>query len=184
MRDRVPVFITLMSDDEDGRWRVALEDRGAEVGGFDRSTRAYSANVFYGDVGVIAAADFVLSIEQERLVEPLLASAVPVMGADGVRMYSGERGLFDGVAGASVAVGVLDTGLNIHHTDIATHRSSVCGANLGSFAQDVGDADLWYDFTSSWDARYGDPGRQRIHRGATCGGSSGSAAHPFREGVF
>ena len=147
MRDRVPVFITLMSDDEDGRWRVALEERGAEVGGFDRATRAYSANVFYGDVGVIVAADFVLSIEQERLIEPLLASAVPVMGADGVRMYSGERGVFGGVVGASVAVGVLDTGLNIHHTDIATHRSSVCGANLASFRQDIGDADLWYDFS-------------------------------------
>ncbi len=145
MRDRVPVFITLMSGDEDGRWRSALEDRGAEVGRFDRATRAYAANVFYGDLEAVAAADFVLSIEGERLLEPLLASAVPVMGADGVRTYSGEQGLFSGVTGASVPVGVLDTGLNIHHTDIATHRSSVCGANVVSYDQGIGDADLWFD---------------------------------------
>ena len=143
--DRVPVFITLMSDDEDGWWRETLEDRGAEVGRFDRATRAYAANVFYGDIEAIVAADFVLSIEQERLIEPLLASAVPEMGADGVRTYSGERGLFSGVTGASVPVGVLDTGLNIHHTDISTHRSSVCGANLASRRQDIGNGDLWYD---------------------------------------
>ena len=146
MRDQVPVFITLMSDDEDGQWRAALEDQGAEVGRFDRATRAYSANVFYGDVEAIAAADFVLSIEQERLMEPMLASAVPVMGADSVRMYSGEKGVFGGVTGTSVPVGVLDTGLNILHTDIATHRSSVCGANLVAYDRGAEDADLWYDF--------------------------------------
>ena len=144
--DRVPVYITLMSDDEGGRWRAALEGWGAEVGRFDRATRAYAANVFYGDVEAIAAADFVLSIEQERLIEPMLASAVPVMGADSVRTYSGEQGLFSGVTGASVPVGVLDTGLNINHTDISTHRSSVCGANLASFGgQGIRDADLWFD---------------------------------------
>ena len=145
MRDQVPVFITLMSDDEDGRWRVALEDRGAEVGRFDRATRTYAANVFYGDLEAVVAADFVLSIEREWLIEPLLASAVPVMGADGVRTYSGEQGLFSGVTGASVSVGVLDTGLNIAHRDIATHRLSVCGANLTSIQQRQGDADLWFD---------------------------------------
>ena len=109
LRDQVPVFITLMSDDEGGQWRAALEARGAEVGRFDLATRAYSANVFYGDMEAIAAADFVLSIEQERVIEPLLASAVPVMGADGVRTYSNEPGLFGGITGASVPVGVLDT---------------------------------------------------------------------------
>ncbi len=145
MQDQVPVFITLMSDDEDGQWRTALEAMGAEVGRFDRTIRAYSANVFYGDVEAIAAADFVLSIEQERLIEPLLASAVSVMGADAVRIYSGEQGLFSGITGASVPVGVLDTGLNIRHGDIFTHRSSVCGANLATRKQGVGDADLWYD---------------------------------------
>ena len=148
MWDRVPVYITLMSNDGDGRWRAALEDRGAEVGRFDRATRAYAANVFYGDVEVIAAADFVLSIERERVIEPLLASAVSEMGADGVRTYSGKRGLFSGVTGASVPVGVLDTGLNIRHTDIGTHRSSVCGANFVSDDQGVEDADLWYDYIS------------------------------------
>ena len=142
MRDQVPVFITLMSDDDDdGRWRAALEDKGAEVGRFDQATRAYSANVFYGEVEAIAAADFVLSIEQERLIEPMLASAVSVMGADGVRMYGGKPGLFGGITGASVPVGVLDTGLNILHTDIATHRSSVCGVSLSA----IGSQDLWYD---------------------------------------
>ncbi len=145
MRDQVPVFITLMSDDQDGRWRTALEARGAEVGHFDRATRAYSANVFYGDMEAIAAADFVLSIEQEGLMEPLLASAVPVMGADGVRTYGDEPGVLGGITGTGVPVGVLDTGLNIRHTDIATHRSSVCGVNLSSYVQGLGDVDLWYD---------------------------------------
>ncbi len=146
MQDQVPVLITLMSDDESGQWRAALEAQGAEIGRFDHATRAYSANVFYGDVEAIAGADFVLSIEQERLIEPLLKSAVPVMGADAVRMYSGEQGKFGGVTGASVPVGVLDTGLNIRHTDIASHRSSVCGVNLEIFRQGIRDADLWYDW--------------------------------------
>ena len=145
MQDQVPVFITLMSDDEDGQWRAALEARGVEVGRFDRATRAYSANVFYGDLELIAAADFVLSIEQERLMEPLLASAVLAMGADGVRIADDEKGVFGGITGASVPVGVLDTGLNIRHMDISTYRSSVCGANLTTYAQGISDADLWYD---------------------------------------
>ena len=146
---QVPVFITLMTDDADGRWRRALEELGAVVGRFDPSIRVYAANVTYGVLEPLARADFVLAIEPVGIVEAAHDTAVPAMGADAIRAYTGSPGLFSGMGGASVPIAVMDTGLNINHLDIASHRESICGANfvwLDFAFFDVNESeDLWID---------------------------------------
>ena len=150
--EQTPVFITLMTDDPAGQWRRALEDLGAVVGRFDPDIRVYTANVTYDALEMIAAADFVLAIEPIGIVEPAHDTAVPAMGADALRQYEGSPGLFSGVGGASVPIGVMDTGLNINHLDIASNRQSICGANFAWNSGWFGPAgplleseDLWID---------------------------------------
>ena len=150
--EQAPVFITLMANDADGRWRQALADLGAVIGRFDPDVRAYVANVTYAQVESIVAADYVLAIEPVGLVRPAHDTAVPAMGADALRMYDGSPGIFSGMGGTSVPIGVMDTGLNINHLDIATHRESICGANFawnsGWFGPDGAlreSEDLWID---------------------------------------
>ena len=145
---QMPVFITLMTDDPDGRWRRALEDLGAVVGRFDPDIRIYSANVSRAALEAITAADFVLSIEPIGIVVAAHDTAVPAMGVDALRRFDGTPGLFSGIGGASVPIGVMDTGLNINHLDIASNRQSICGANFvwfgpGGPLQET--EDLWID---------------------------------------
>ena len=147
-----PVYITLMTDDPDALWRQALEDLGAVVGRFDPNIRVYAANVPQARLEAIAAADFVLAIEPIGIFESALDTAVPAMGADALRRYDGAPGLFSGIGGASVPIGVMDSGLNINHPDIASNRESVCGANfslsldLFGFGGGASESeDLWID---------------------------------------
>ena len=149
-QEQVPVFITLMADDADGRWRHALEDLGAVVGRFDPDIRAYTANVTYARLEAIAATDYVLAVEPVGIVRPAHDTAVPAMGVDALRTYDGSPGSFSGMGGASVPIGVMDTGLNVNHLDIASNRKSICGANFvwgvggpdGTFLEAE---DLWID---------------------------------------
>ncbi|MDE2757218.1 MAG: S8 family peptidase, partial [Acidobacteriota bacterium] len=149
--EATPVFITLMTEDPDARWRKALEDLGAVVGRFDPSIRVYSANVPRARLEAIAAADFVLAVEPIAIFETRLDTAVPAMGADALRRFDGAPGLFSGIGGASVPIGVMDTGLNINHPDIASHRESICGANFSlsldffGFGGTNESEDLWID---------------------------------------
>ena len=129
-----------------------MEDRGAVVGGYDPALRVYRANADRGVIEALAAADFVLAVEPIRLVEATHDTAVPAMGADALRAWDGAPGIFSGTGGASVPIAVMDTGLNINHLDIASHRDSICGANFaynsGWFGADgpfVEGDDLWID---------------------------------------
>ena len=144
--DRVPVWITLMGDDPDGGWRRALQGFGADVGRHDPSIRTYAAVIGLDALGPIAAADFVLAVEIVGRLEPTLEIAAPAMGAAALRSYDAAAGTFTGVGGASVPIGVMDTGLNISHPDISSNRRSICGVNLSSFfdAREE-DQDLWLD---------------------------------------
>ena len=108
IHDQVPVFIALMADDPDGRWRKSLAGLGAVVGRFDPDVRAYVANVTYAQLGTIAAADYVLAIEPVGLIRLAHDTAVPAMGADALRTYDGTPGIFSGMGGASVPIGVMD----------------------------------------------------------------------------
>ena len=140
-----PVFVTLMAADTDGRWRRELAARGAIVGRYDPAIRVYAANVTRSVLDALAAADFVLAVEPIGVVEPSHDTAVPAMGADALRIHGGLPGIFSGTGGASVPIGVMDTGLNVNHPDIAEHRSSICGVNLFWFDPSGNDQDLWAD---------------------------------------
>ncbi len=141
----VPVFVTLMTGDPAGRWRRVLEDMGAVVGHFYPDIRVYTANVAYDSLAAIAELDFVLAIEPVGVVEAAHDTAVPAMGADALRVYGGSPGLFSGNGGASVPVGVMDTGLNVNHLDIASNRGSICGANFVFSFPGKEYQDLWWD---------------------------------------
>ena len=140
---QVPVFVTLMADDPDGRWRRALEGLGAVVGWFDADIRAYTATIPPGAAGALAEADFVLAVEPVGIVEAAHDSAVPAMGADALRTWR-SPGIFRG-GGASVPIGVMDTGLNVNHPDISSNRNSICGANFVAAERRLEDLDLWVD---------------------------------------
>ena len=144
--ERVPVFITLMTSDAEGRWRRALENLGVVVGRFDEDVRAYAANIEVAALEAVAAADFVLDVQPIRVVRAGHDLAVPAMGADALRTYLGSPGMFSG-GGASTPIGVMDSGLNLNHPDIASNRASVCGANFLTTSGDVpaDEADLWRD---------------------------------------
>ena len=139
----VPVFVTLAAaGDSDGRWRAALERLGVVVGDYDAHTRSYIANVEYGGLDALAAADFVAFVEPVGVVEAANDTAVPAMGANAYWAYTDDVG-FAGTAGQGVAVGVMDTGLNINHLDIESGRLSVCGANFVLSLEE--EQDLWVD---------------------------------------
>ena len=142
--EQTPVFITLMADDPDGRWRRGLEERGAVVGRFDAQLRVYAAAADFNALSAIAEADFVLAIEPVSGVAPAHSTAVPAMGADALRRHE-QPGTFSGIGGAAIPIGVLDTGLNVSHPDIGAMRSSICGANF-DILDGASDRDLWVDF--------------------------------------
>ena len=139
--ESVPVFITLMTADPAGEWRRALSGLGVAVGAHDPGLRSYTANLPASALTRVLAADFVMTVEPVPVVTANHASSVPVMGVDGFRSYDAARERFTGITGAGIAVGVLDTGLNAQHMDIATGRRSICGAN---FVADE-NWDLWMD---------------------------------------
>ena len=144
--EEVPVWITLMDDDPDGTWRRELQDLGAVVGQFDPTVRAYVATVPLALLGPISHADYVLGVESIGRVRPTLEIATAAMGADWTRSYDADAGLFTGMGG-SAPVGVMDTGLNVSHADIASNRRSICGANFATgFEGREEDQDLWFDF--------------------------------------
>ena len=139
--DAVPAFVTLMEHDPGGRWRRELEALGTVVGAWDPSLRTYAVILPYGALDSLLRADFVLAVEPMAAVRPAHDTAVPVMAADALRSWSSGSGRFTGSTGAAIPVGVMDSGLNLSHPDIANGRSSVCGRN---FIVDE-DYDLWRD---------------------------------------
>ena len=147
LASELPVLITLMEADTNGTWRSNLESNGVVVGEWLPYARAYSANVQVDAISTLASFDYVASIEPVEVFQVLLDTAVPVMGVDGVRTYNETTGTFTGVTGESIPVGVIDTGLNLSHTDIATNRTSVCGGNFYPDDGGDGDFDLWSDYS-------------------------------------
>ena len=149
--EQTPVFITLMTDDPDAVWYAELEALGVVVGDFHADIRTYEANLSFGILQRVAAADFVLAIEPVGVVKATHDTSVPTMGADAIRFYEASTGLFSGTGGASVPIGVMDTGLNTKHMDISANRNSICGVNFitdnlfQSPTQIDEQYDLWFD---------------------------------------
>ena len=187
-REQVPVFITLMADDPDGRWRSSLEDLGAVVGRFDPDIRVYTANVAYARIEAVAAADYVLAVEPVGIVRTAHDTAVPAMGADALRWSRGSPGVFFGSAGSSVPIAVMDTGLNINHLDIVSNRDSICAANFVWNSRGGPDGilqeseDLWIDANGHGTHVTGTVARERDRPTAVRRHGARRAAHPFRQG--
>ena len=137
----IPVFVTLMDNDPDGRWRRELERLGLVVGAWDEDLRSYSANLPPNSLDAVLAADYALAVEPVLPVSTTHDTAVPVMGADAVRRLDPSTGLFGPIAGQAVPIGVMDTGLNVRHPDLGSGRDSICGMNF--IAEE--DYDLWLD---------------------------------------
>ena len=142
--ESAPAYITLMAEDPAGEWRRALTELGVVVGAYDRELRSYTASVPAATLANVIGSDFVLSVEPIPMVTANLASSVPAMGVDGLRQYDPVRQQFTGFTGSGIAVGVLDSGLNTNHIDIASGRSSICGANFVTH-RDYEIWDLWMD---------------------------------------
>ena len=142
--DEAPVWITLMDDDAEGRWRRELVDLGAQVGHYDPAMRAYAATLPLNVLGPVANADYVLSVEPIGRLEPALEFVTSALGADAMRTRDDSTGLFTGIGGASVPVGVMDTGLNYFHPDISSNRRSICGVNVVGHTRNH-EQDLWFD---------------------------------------
>ena len=122
-----------------------MEALGAIVGRYDPSVRVYTANVTSLVLDSLATEDFVLAIEPIGVVRLNHDTAVPAMGADTLRTYGDLPGIFTGTGGASVPIGVMDSGLNVNHPDISEHRTSICGVNLFWPYPSSNDQDLWVD---------------------------------------
>lgn len=145
--DAVPVWVTLMDEDPDGVWRRELQGLGAVVGRFDPALRTYAASIPLASLAPLSNADYVLAVESIGRLEPTLDIATTVMGADSTRTYDADRHMFTGTAGASVPIGVIDTGLNVDHVDISSNRRSICGANFVPRSdRREEDQDLWLDY--------------------------------------
>lgn len=145
--EEVPVWITLMDDDPDAAWRRELKGLGAVVGRFDPAVRTYTATIPLASLHSLSNADYVLAVESIGRLETTLDISASAMGADSMRTYDDTASLFTGVGGASVPIGVMDTGLNVDHLDISSNRRSICGGNF--IARGDGreeDQDLWFDF--------------------------------------
>lgn len=144
--DTFPAFVTLMEHDADGRWGAALSSLGAMINRYDPTIHVYVANVPSDAVNTIASSDFVMAIEPIDATRALHDTAVPAMGADAVRVFNASTRSFAGVTGATVPIGVMDSGLNTNHNDIGRNRRSICGANFAALinAREE-DADLWVD---------------------------------------
>jgi len=136
-----PVIIRVMGDGTYDQWRADLTKLGLIVGDHDPALHTYVANMPYGALRTLSQSDFVLSVEPAKLIHTATAEAVSVMGADGVRSYDASNGRFIGLTGKGVAVGILDSGLNVEHLRIHTGRESICGVN---FVENE-DWDLWLD---------------------------------------
>ena len=149
--EQTPVFITLMTNDPDAVWYAELETLGVVVGDFHADIRTYEANLSFGILQRVAAADFVLAIEPVGVVRATHDTSVPTMGADAIRFYEASTGLFSGTGGASVPIGVMDTGLNTKHMDISANRNSICGVNfitdnIFEWPPQIDEQyDLWFD---------------------------------------
>lgn len=124
----LPVFISVMQNEDSSDTRTSLADLGVTVGQWFGDIRSYSANVPTLALADVLELDFVEEVSPNGIVTMLLDSANPTIGIDGLREYQQSTGNFEGATGTGVAIGVLDTGLNVDHLDFSS--KDVCGANF------------------------------------------------------
>ncbi len=137
----LPVFITVMDSNMQQSFRHELGQLGIATGHFDPSVRAIAALLDQKQLDLVSRLDFVQAIEAIEIVEIAHDSAIPQLGADGLRSIGSTNGAYEGISGVSTPIAVMDTGLNTNHVAISELRKSVCGENFVGFE----DEDLWFD---------------------------------------
>ncbi|MCY4533255.1 MAG: S8 family serine peptidase [Gammaproteobacteria bacterium] len=128
--EELPVFITVMTADEDSRYKEQLHAMGVTVGRWYDNIRSYGANVPASAFDDVLASDFVEEISANTSINAFLDSSVAVLGVDHLRSYSYSNGGFSssGKIGEGIPIGVLDTGLNSLHADFA--NKNICAGNF------------------------------------------------------
>lgn len=142
----IDVFITLMDTQNVQEWQRQLAEFGTDIHSWDASIRVITATVSTEKLAIITSLDFVQAIEKVNMIEASLDSATAGAGADSFRTYTGFSGLFDGQLGQDITIAVMDTGLNLNHDDISTHRTSICGESFIYSNGETDLEDLWIDY--------------------------------------
>lgn len=145
--DSLEVFITLMTSEGVPKWIKKLEKIGVDVHRWDPTIRVLVTTIPADKTVEIVQFDFVQAVAEIEQVQATLESATLGSGADSLRTFQDTAGMFTGITGADIPIGIMDTGLNLSHLDIATNRSSICGESF--VMQDNGDVDsedLWFDY--------------------------------------
>ncbi|MCY3883903.1 MAG: S8 family serine peptidase [Gammaproteobacteria bacterium] len=140
--DELPVFITVLANNDSDAIRQSLAATGVTVGQWFADIRSYSANLPAEALDDVLQRDDVEEITGNEIVRSLLDSANAVVGIDSFRQYQESTDSFDGSTGLGVAVGVMDTGLNLEHLDFSLKE--VCGANFLSNSS-ADENDLFHD---------------------------------------
>ena len=140
--EELPVFITVLTNNDSASLRQSLAEMGVTVGQWFADIRSYAANLPVEAVDTVLQRDDVEEITGNEVVASLLDSANAVVGIDRLRQYQSSTDSFEGSTGAGIAVGVMDTGLNLEHVDFS--QKDVCGANFLSNST-TDENDLFYD---------------------------------------
>lgn len=145
--DSVEVFITLMTTSEVHGWIQKFKKYGVEVHRWDPTIRVLVASIPVDKFFTIVQFDVVQAVEEVGKVTALLDSATIGSGVDALRTVLDTAGLFDGNTASDIPIGVMDTGLNLSHRDISTHRTSICGESFVLLdSGEVDSEDLWIDY--------------------------------------
>ena len=140
--EELPVFITVLTNNDSASLRQSLAEMGVTVGQWFADIRSYAANLPVEAVDAVLQRDDVEETTGNEVVASLLDSANAVVGIDSLRQYQSSSDSFEGSTGAGIAVGVMDTGLNLEHVDFSL--KDVCGANFLSNSS-TDENDLFYD---------------------------------------
>lgn len=123
-----PVFITVLANEDSVSLRKSLTEVGLTVGQWFGDIRSYSANLPINVLDDVLQRDDVEEISANEVVSSMLDSANAVVGIDAHRRYQSATDSFEGTTGHGIAVGVMDTGINLEHIDFSL--KDVCGANF------------------------------------------------------
>ena len=157
--DPIPIVINLFEVDESGTFRRQLEAAGATLAEYDAGLAFYRAVAAGPAIDRIAALDFVLFIELIGLTSGATDQSTILVDADMIRPGT-SLGLTR-FSGASVAVGIMDSGFALGHYDLVAKRG--CGLN----------------FTGDGTSVFADESRHGTHVLGTMAGS-GYADHRYK----
>ena len=140
--EQLPVFVTVLANDDIADIRQSLSDQGVAVGQWFGDIRSYSANLPIYLIDKVVLNDYVEEVSFNGLVSTLLDSANAAVGVDRTREYQNASDTFGSETGRKVAVGVLDTGINADHFDFSS--KNICAVNFISNAE-IDQQDLFID---------------------------------------